>query len=178
MLEKSIILLEGVDGAGKSTMAKLLQKLTGYEIVSGSNFELAEKGADYMFDFLRDLSNRQNIIVDRSWLSNYIYARLYNKNSMTDEQFEELTRLFDEKSIMIVLTASLDVLVERINTRGDEYIKTDEIQPILENYLKLSMEPKYVPTSHVFMNTDDGIDSVTVTSILNHCNVNRPERRV
>lgn len=163
---KNIILLEGCDGAGKSTMAKLLQKLTGYEIVSGSNFELAEKGADYMFEFLRELSNRQNIIVDRSWLSNYIYARLYDKNSMTDAQFEELTRLFDEKSIMIVLTASLDVLVDRINKRGDDYIKTDEIQPILENYLKLSLQPKYITTTNVFMNTDFGIKESSVVPIL------------
>ena len=163
---KNIILLEGCDGAGKSTMAKLLQKLTGYEIVSGSNFELAEKGADYMFEFLRELSNRQNIIVDRSWLSNYIYARLYDKNSMTDAQFEELTRMFDEKSIMIVLTASLDVLVDRINKRGDDYIKTDEIQPILENYLKLSLQPKYITTTNVFMNTDFGIKESNVVPIL------------
>lgn len=170
-MSKNIIVIEGSDGTGKSTVAKMISDLTGFEVVTGSSFEIASKGTDYMFDFFSSLAERENIIIDRCWLSNYVYGRLYDKNTMSDDQFRQLVEKFDDKTMTLILNASEDVIIDRINVRGDDYIKTNEIKSILDEYEKVLDESIFLTTGTCWLETDEGVELEDLTFILNHFGV-------
>lgn len=150
------IFIEGCDGVGKSTVAKQLQELTGYQIIQGSNFEMASKGVDHMFETMKSIAQMDNVIVDRFFWSNTIYGKLFSKNMLSKEQRTELLKLIDtSESMTLFLMASLDVIIERINVRGDDDITTDDISPILDKYLELLLTEEDMPINHADINTDN-----------------------
>lgn len=131
----SKIILEGADCTGKSTLAAELQKITGYEIVKGSSFEIAQLGADGMFNHMMSLLNRNNIIIDRFYMSNFVYGHLYEKPTMTNFQFMELALETERTGALTVYTtADLEIIAERMDDRGDDDIKLMEIPKIKQAY--------------------------------------------
>jgi thymidylate kinase len=129
-----VIILEGCDCVGKTTFAEELARQTGYEVIKGSSFEISQLGADGMYKHMSDLLDRDNIIIDRFYLSNYVYGNLYNYPTMSDLQFEKLAIKTDFSALTIYLTASEDTIKYRMSNRGDDMIKTDEVTKILGKY--------------------------------------------
>lgn len=134
------IVLEGVDGAGKSTFAKMIKAKFGYDIVQGSSFEIAEKGVDAMYRHMDRLLDMENIIIDRFYLSNYIYANLFDKIALSNKQIEQLTRKSLDETVTVLLLPSYDLVVDRLDVRGDEYVKTKDVRQILDKYNALTIE--------------------------------------
>lgn len=130
-----IIILEGSDCSGKTTLAHALAEVTGYEIVKGSSFEIAQLGADGMYDHMMDLLKRNNIIIDRFYLSNFVYGNIYNKPTMSDSQFMDLA-LETERcgALTVYVQADMDVIAERMERRGDDDIKIIEVPKIQKYY--------------------------------------------
>lgn len=129
-----IIILEGCDCAGKSTLAEQLAKKTGYEIVKGSSFEISQLGAEGMFKYMMELLNRDNIIIDRFYLSNYVYGNLYNYPTMEEEQFVRLASTADTRALTIIVESPECVIKTRMKQRGDNDIKVEEVASILAKY--------------------------------------------
>jgi len=130
----SIIILEGCDCVGKSTFAEKLSERTGFEIVKGSSFEISELGANGMFEHMMALLDRKNIIIDRFFYSNIVYGFMYNYPVMNIDQYLELCDKMNKKALVVYLTAPTPVLQERMEKRGDDMIKVDEIGFIKESY--------------------------------------------
>lgn len=129
------IILEGCDCSGKSRLAKKLQQITGYEIVQGSSFEIAKLGTDAMYEHMVELLDRKDIIIDRFYLSNYVYGNLFNYPTMNDEQFEHLAVLTEkQKALTVYVTANVQTLKGRMAHRGDDMIKAESIEAILQKY--------------------------------------------
>lgn len=148
-----ILILEGCDCSGKDTLAEALAEKTGFEIVRGSSFEIASKGTDYMFDYMMDLLDRKNIIINRFYLSNYVYGNIYNYPTMSYKQFVELSNKADKKALSIYLTALIIDIKSRMNNRGDEYIKIEEIESILNGYSEALINPLVAPKMFLTLNT-------------------------
>lgn len=131
----SILILEGCDAVGKDTFAKILSKKTGYEIVRGSSFEISELGSDEMFRFSMELFDRKNIILNRSFYSNLVYGKLFNYPMMSSEQYDELVYKLDEKrAIVVYLHAPQGVIEYRLDSRGDDAIKSKDVESIINKY--------------------------------------------
>lgn len=128
------IVLEGCDCVGKTTFAQMLSQKTGYEIVKGSSFQIAELGQDGMFEHMMGLLDRDNIIIDRFFYSNLVYGKLYNYPMMNIMQYAKLTTKLNKKALVIYLQASPFVIKERMATRGDDMIKAQDIDKILDTY--------------------------------------------
>lgn len=130
-----IIIVEGVDGIGKDTMINNLAKLTDMKVVRGSSFEMSKAGVDKMFEESRRLLlEEKNIILNRSFYSNAVYGPMYNYPTMSDEQFDELNRIVEEVGCIYYLTADTDIVVDRINKRGDKHIGEKDIKNIQAGY--------------------------------------------
>lgn len=130
----SIIIVEGSDLVGKTTFAENLSKKTGYEIIKGSSFELSELGADAMFQYMMNLLDEDNIIVDRFFYSNLIYASIYDYPKLSYSQLMRLHQKMNRvKATLIYLHANDEVLDERYNMRGDDDIKS------IEEIIRISM---------------------------------------
>lgn len=149
----SIIILCGSDCSGKSTFAEQLSKKTGYKIVKGSSFEIAELGADGMFEHMMSLLDGDNIIIDRFAWCNLVYGSLFDYPMMTEEQFDTIVDKVDEKNaIVLYLHAPLGVLKYRMKNRGDDIIKVENLNSIVEKYEE-EMYGNYRPNMFISIDT-------------------------
>lgn len=130
------IYLEGSDATGKTTLANILSNELEMLIVKGSSFELATSTNEELYSHFKKVANLNNAIVDRSIWSNKIYATLYNDYTiLTNEQRNNIEEKMKQNGdIIIYLTAPEEVIIDRLNERGDDYVSPDMIKPILEEY--------------------------------------------
>lgn len=128
------LILEGCDAVGKDTFAELLSEKTKYEIVRGSSFEIAELGADKMFEHMMNLLDRDDIIINRFFYSNLVYGKLFNYPMMKPHQYDQLVEKLDETSLLVYLHTSNGKIKYRMEKRGDDMIKVEDVSNILEVY--------------------------------------------
>ena len=179
-----IIIVEGADATGKDSMINNLSKLTNIEVVRGSSFEISEKGADKMFEESKKLLlEEKDIILNRSFYSNAVYGPMYNYPTMSDEQFNELNRIVEEVGVVYYLTADTEVIMNRLNTRGDEDVKAEDIKDIQAGYKHMwnRFKPSSLVTLDVthsdLLNIDSGIYGEILKNNLEHNKMKEEELR-
>lgn len=157
------ISVEGCDATGKSTLIKLLSDELDYTVVKGSDFQIAEQGVDKMFEYMMNIAkSEQNLIIDRDFISNLVYAPLFDKNMLSDEMVKELINIKKDKSILVYLYADAEDIKGRLSNRGDEYVSVDKIETILESYEKIIYDHdiELVSFNTSIFNPKDIVDSI------------------
>lgn len=145
-----IYIIDGCDCSGKSTIANMITQAiidkTGEKplLEKGSSFEIAKLGGKGMFQHMFSLLKLaevtdKDIIVDRFYFSNLVYANMYNYPSMSEEQFSKLrdylNKLIDNDiATVFIVESTLEKTKERMLNRGDEYIKVEDIEKIKNEY--------------------------------------------
>lgn len=130
-----IIIVEGVDASGKDTFIDNLVKLTGFKKIRGSSFELAQRGPDDMYNHWKTiLDSKEDLIVNRFFYSNSVYGPMYDYPTLSIEQFKELHKLVNENAILYFINADTDVLMERINERGDNMVDMEDVKDLQAGY--------------------------------------------
>lgn len=111
------IIIEGPDGAGKSTLAKSLADRLDMNIL-----KMTANGGQSVAGYLQKLAC-DGVIIDRCWVSEQIYSDLFGRKPRIDNDgAEALTGLCGRVGIpIIVLLPPLHVVIGRLNARGDEY---------------------------------------------------------
>lgn len=101
---KNLYILEGPDRCGKSTVAKIIQAVTGYPIIHLTYFSDPEKMQaqyDYIEGMLRDwlLNNGDGdgFILDRFLLSNKVYQTVF-QNGPIVKNYDSLYKLIEEQT--------------------------------------------------------------------------------
>lgn len=118
------ILVEGPDGAGKTTLSKNLAEAFGYEYVHFS-YPKDEAEAKALFNtYLTFIQTHDNCVVDRMFPSTMVYgAVLRGEPELTDSQHDRLVIELGLKDAVILFCANdTDVLWQRCQERGEEYI--------------------------------------------------------
>jgi len=143
-----IIILEGPDGSGKTTLAKQIARQTGYTYEHRSKPENEEEKARMMGEYIQMCKSKQNIIVDRCWYSEMVYGKVMRDQSYIDyPQMYELERMLAKNgAIIIYCTAPTAALWMRATKRGEDYITCrEDFNAICEEYNKLMNVPHYIP---------------------------------
>lgn len=111
------IIVEGPDGAGKSTLAKSLAGALDMNIL-----KMTANGGQSVSEYLQKLAC-DGVIIDRCWVSEQVYSDLFGREPRIDnDDAEALTELCGLVGIpIIVLLPPLHVVIGRLNERGDEY---------------------------------------------------------
>lgn len=111
------IIIEGPDGAGKSTLAKSLAGALDMNIL-----KMTANGGQSVPEYLQKLAC-DGVIIDRCWVSEQVYSDLFGREPRIDhDDAEALTELCEHIGIpIIVLLPPLHVVIGRLNERGDEY---------------------------------------------------------
>lgn len=111
------IIIEGPDGAGKSTLAKSLAGALDMNIL-----KMTANGGQSMPEYVQKLKC-DGIIIDRCWVSEQVYSDLFKREPRIDNaDAESLTELCGLIGVpIIVLLPPLHVVISRLNERGDEY---------------------------------------------------------
>jgi adenylate kinase family enzyme len=129
----------GPDGSGKTTFSKWFAEKYGLEYV-GCTYRESNK-------FIRTIKllNKDNIVYDRLYLPDHlVYSRLKNKK-LSPEELGAWVGLMNYLKyfgnvIILYVDAPDEVLKERLNIRGDEYIEFEEIKEIRKIYRKVLPE--------------------------------------
>lgn len=123
------IIIEGPDGAGKSTLAKSLADTLDMNIL-----KMTANGGQSPEEYVQKLAC-DGVIIDRCWVSEQIYSDLFGREPRIDnDDAESLTELCGTIGVpIIILLPPLHVVVERLEARGDEF--SDVVCPnIVEIY--------------------------------------------
>jgi len=143
-----IIMLEGPDGSGKTTLAKRLSKQTGYKVIRSVRPETDEEKTQMMNQYMRTIRTRKNIIFDRCWYSEMVYGLVMRDASVISyPQMYDLERQLMKAGAMIIYcTDSKAALWARCQERGEDYIK-DKVtfDKICDGYDQLFSVPHYIP---------------------------------
>lgn len=126
-----IYIFIGPDGAGKTTLAKKVAKKNNLEYYKFSNKEKDKVAKSY---FMLTALGDKSVVFDRFYYPDEI---IYN-NALGKENKDnwlEIVNLLTEKEVTwIYVTASEQVLQERVMKRGDDYITSSDITRILKEY--------------------------------------------
>lgn len=111
------IIIEGPDGAGKSTLAKSLAGRLDMNIL-----KMTANGGQSAREYMQKLGC-DGVIIDRCWVSEQVYSDLFGRAPrIGDDDAEALTEFCGLAGIpIIVLLPPLRVVTSRLNGRGDEY---------------------------------------------------------
>lgn len=158
------IILEGPDGVGKTTVARLLEEATGFKYLhmpSPKNISHAQFLTEGNIDFL---SKTTGYIVDRSFISDIIYSPMYRDHVPTyvEEKLKGY-RAWDKNPIMF-LEASAETLHDRFD---GEYISPEDIPRLITGY-KL-VKPRFKDMKYATFNTDELTPEQVANGILNAC---------
>ncbi|MNB67577.1 SPBc2 prophage-derived uncharacterized protein YorR [compost metagenome] len=119
------IILEGPDGAGKSTLASVIATMTGFPIQHRSKPETEEEKQLMYCEYGELCHNYDNLIIDRCWYSEMIYGKVMRDQAYLDANqmlyFEEGIANFGG-GIIIHCTDKVETLWERLQSRGEDYI--------------------------------------------------------
>lgn len=111
------IIIEGPDGAGKSTLAKSLAGALDMNIL-----KMTADGGQSAREYMQKLAC-DGVIIDRCWVSELVYSDLFGREPRIGNcDAEALTEFCGRAGIpIIVLLPPLHVVIRRLNERGDEY---------------------------------------------------------
>lgn len=147
----TLIVLEGCDGAGKSSLAEALLTYTGGVIVhkgpptEDAFSEYMDIPYPYMGAEIGDI-----VILDRWHLGEMIYGPKYRGVSqITMEQARDIDRVLDiYGAIKLHLDAPDDILEARAFERGEDFIKAEDIKDIAYQYRLLCQQLRWWRTVH------------------------------
>lgn len=151
-MQQKIILLEGPDGAGKSTTGVLLAKKISGVYIHNNQYSKIDYGIDlvnlfyHQMIYATKLSYQMDtsvkkfipIILDRSWISEMIYGQVYRLHPRI-EQLENkfLTDIFNSlNSVVVNFRPPLDIVLSNFQSNIQEQLlqNTQDLEKIYNMY--------------------------------------------
>lgn len=135
------IILEGVDGAGKTTLAKILAEKYGLDICHCTQYDAAD------YDFYRQTVRKENVVWDRHTIGELIYPTIFDrKQQISTEDVRLVIHYAKEAGAKIfVLTTDMDVIYRRLNERGNEDFRIYENVDYIDNLFRFYADQYHVP---------------------------------
>lgn len=133
-----IIVVEGPDLSGKSTLAKNLAIKLGCKLIKWPyNSKILEKCPDESGEtFLNTIKQFKDVdmVIDRGFISNIVYVEAYDR----DYDFTYIFNLVEELNpIFISLEPTSDVVHSRYDRRGDDFVNKLELEKLIKIYYKV-----------------------------------------
>lgn len=143
-----IIIIEGPDGSGKTTLAEKLSKQTGYPVVHHSYPKTDEEKRMMLSYYLDTIETGKNMIIDRCWYSEMVYGEAIRGSSAISfpEMYLLETKLAKHGALIIHCTDKPKTLWRRATKRGEDYVVDYEtFERICTGFDVLMSVPHLVP---------------------------------
>lgn len=145
---KGIIILEGQDASGKTTLANyLLKKYPGTYLHATYRFK--NKMPIYHAALLRKalkLSKKELVIIDRLFISEYIYAKVFRNGSPWLKEFNMFNSFCRKLNIPIVLCVPETIERGKIwfeKSKNERIEMYSNIEGIIKEYCEYANKHKY-----------------------------------
>ena len=143
-----IYIIEGPDGAGKTTLVEQIRKSHMNAKVLHFGAPQTPEEADNYYKVYAEAINAKHddevLIFDRSWYSDMVYGPVMrNRQEMTQEHADMLSAMVVAcgGGIIIYCTAPIKVLWARCQRRGETYLQNQaQLQAIATGYSKVMAE--------------------------------------
>lgn len=143
-----IIIIEGPDGAGKTTLAEQISRQTKYPIIHRTKPKNEEEKKRMMGEYLQTIRSGKNMIFDRCWYSEMAYGPVMRDSSVISypQMYELEEQLAKTGALIIYATGPKAALWQRCQKRGEEYITSrDNFNAIYDNYVQIMKVPHLIP---------------------------------
>ena len=151
------ILIDGVDGAGKTSVCEKLANKLGCNIV-----RLTHNG-DRSFRAYLESMIPDNMVHDRTFMSEIIYPRYFGRESRLNlDNIEALFNLIKEYDAKVfILTASHEELLKRLEIRGDEFLDDFEKVKFIDlAYFEMSVKHNFVLIDTTNKSVDEIVEEI------------------
>lgn len=167
-----ILLFEGCDGSGKTTVQNILTNIIKHAFLVHTSAPTGTDGKDYFYSVLVKLIElmdtlHQPVFFDRFHIGELVYGSIFRPHTIdegVEQKMYSLEReLMQRDAKLIYVTASPDTIMERVNKRGDWYIKSGNVEHILNVYkqkISLSQLPVFI------LDTTDNISEEDIHNLL------------
>jgi thymidylate kinase len=131
-----VVVLEGCDGTGKTTIASALAERHGYTVLHSDrppdSFDLAER-------YRSVLALPGKIALDRSFISELVYGPFkYGRSRLSAPDAAELAfRVADRGGVLVHLTGRPDVIAARLRARDGYAPPLERIGAVIEAYRRV-----------------------------------------
>ena len=143
-----IYIIEGPDGAGKTTLVEQIKKShMNAKVLHFGAPQTPEEADNYYKVYagaINAMRDDEVLIFDRSWYSDMVYGPVMrNRHEMTQEHADMLSAMVVARGggIIIYCTAPIKVLWSRCQRRGETYLQNQaQLQAISIGYRKVMAE--------------------------------------
>ena len=143
-----IYIIEGPDGAGKTTLVEQIKKShMNAKVLHFGAPQTPEEADNYYKVYAEAISAKRDdevLIFDRSWYSDMVYGPVMrNRQEMTQEHADMLSAMVVAcgGGIIIYCTAPIKVLWARCQRRGETYLQNQaQLRAIATGYSKVMAE--------------------------------------
>ena len=146
-----MIIIEGPDGAGKSTLVNHIRENTEFS-VRKPYYPKKEQHAYY----LHTGALYSGYFLERYYLSEVVYPRFkLNREPMEDwKQYQIEASLMQYSPVILYLRPDKETIIKNINTRGDDYVSEDEVDRMLVEY-DAAIDRSHIPVVTFDFTKDD-----------------------
>jgi thymidylate kinase len=146
-----MIIIEGPDGAGKTTLVQYIKAKNGHAVVKP--YYPKKNQLSY---YLHSGALYKGYFLERYYLSEVVYPRFkLNREPMEDwKQHQIEASLLHYAPVIFYLRPDRETIIKNINTRGDDYISEDEVDRMLVEY-DAAIERSHIPIVRYDYTKDD-----------------------
>ena len=110
------IILEGIDGSGKTTLAKILADKYNLDICHCTQYDPTD------YDFYRHSVRKNNIVWDRHTVGELIYSKVFDRPSTIGTEDVRLVLHYAKEcgTKIYILTEDIKLIEDRLQKRGGE----------------------------------------------------------
>jgi thymidylate kinase len=129
-----IVIIEGCDRTGKSTLAKKIAETIGAEVIHCGKPKTDNPFQEYL-EQLVQLDPLKHHVFDRFYLGEYVYSTLWRGGcKITSGQFKLLDMVAAglHKAIVIHANADINTIIERCKKDGEDLLKPEQIEKCVD----------------------------------------------
>lgn len=154
-----VIILEGIDGSGKSTLAEALKQASPIPATIVHRGPLEGTVEDELIYPLNRVGSDELLIADRWHVGEMIYGPIYRGRSEVFGEYNTIIEnlLQDMNAVRIIMSPPLDIVEDRLNERGEDYLLPEHAEEVYNFYENYAIQFGWILLDEV---TDTTVDQI------------------